>query len=1847
MTFHRIAVVNRGEPAVRLVHAARELSLEEGRELRTIALYTDADADAMFVREADESYPLGPVHVPGPVSGYPVQAYLSLPILNEAMTRCGADAVWVGWGFVAERHEFAAMCADLGIAFIGPAAKVLRLLDDKIAAKRAAEAAGIATTAWSGGPVNSPEDARLHAGRLGYPLMVKAASGSGPAIRRVNRAEELEAALQAAREEAVAHSGNPAVYLEAMVRRARLIEVQIAGDQEGTVWDIGVRDCTVQRRHRKVLEEAPSPVLTPEQDAEVRAAAVRMAESIGYDSVGTVEFLYDQDSKLFTFKEFNARLQVEHPITEVTTGLDLVKLQLRIAAGEPLVGPPPVTFGHAIEARLAAEDVHNGFAPAPGLVRRLHFPAGPGLRIDTGVEEGDTIPTEFEPVIGKIVAHGVDRAEALARLRRALTQGSVVIAGGTSNRALLQALTARPELQHNEIDTGWVDRLVATGETPSTSLEGLDVALCAAALEVYASEEAKSRARFFTTAERGRPEVNASNGHPAALVANGQRYEFTVLRLGPTTYRISEAAGPAVELKLRNTGPAESRLSFGSTTHRVLTSTTDGTFLIEVDGVPHTVVRDDGGVARAPMPSVVVAVPVQPGDVVAVGDPLAVVEAMKMESAVRADTAGRVREVLVRPNEQVGAGEPLVVLEPMHAPVTGEIAPRVDLSRLTIPELGVQHIACQHRLTRMRRLLLGYDIAPDLPPSQAVELCPDEAMSLDERRPMEDEILSTFIDIISLYRRNGLGDDLAPTERRSAEEYLGSYLRDIDAQGRALPAPFLVQLLTSLKHFGVDSLEPTPALHSALYRIAKSGQRRAQQSTPVVQLLQRRLERPLQYRDSNWRALLDRITEETRNRLPVVHDLAHEVRYRTFDLPMLEDIRNATYATAQDHITLLAADPDGPQAERHVKALVDCPQPLKSTLSAASRAGSPRLQQRMLEVMTRRYYRIRPIGLVDTYEREGMPFATTTYDLDNQVIHVISTHVDHDRLADACRVMGPQLAALPAGHDAMVELYEWRDEAGDEDAARAELLAMVEDTMPAGLRRVVVATSGLSSDPGIGGVRHVTFRPGADGHFAEDRVVRGLHPMMGKRLQLWRLKNFDITRLPSVEDVYLFHGVARTNPRDERLFVLAEVRDFTPIRNDVGRVVALPEFERIYLAALNALREAQNRQPGGKRLPWNRLMLHVWPVIDLPSDDLQELAQRLAPATEGLGLEKVAVYARLAVAGAEARPTVLQISNPEGRQVVFRVGAPNNHPLEPLTPYTQKVVQLRRRGLVYPWEFLKMLVPAEATPGSGVPRGTFVEMDLDENNELVEVNREPGLNAANIIIGIATNYTARYPEGVQRVAMLSDPSRGMGNLAEPECRRIMAALDLAEERGLPVEWYAISSGALIAMDSGTENMDWIADVLRALIEFTQRGFEINIIIAGITVGGQPYWNAEATMLLHTKGILVMIPGSSMVLTGKQSLDYSGGVSAEDNQGIGGYERVMGPNGQAQYFAHDLADACRILLAHYDHAYVAPGETFPRRAVTSDPIDRDVCTAPHGGEFATVGEVFSMESNPNRKKPFEIRRVMAAAVDADHPTLERWFGMEDAEVAVVWDAHVGGYPVCMLGLESKPIPRMGVLPADGPDTFTSGTLFPLASKKVARAINATSGSRPLVVLANLSGFDGSPESMRRLQLEYGAEIGRAVVNFQGPIVFVVVSRYHGGAFVVFSAALNKNMEVAAIAGSHASVIGGAPAAAVVFSREVDKRTAADPRVVELKDGIAAASGAQKTALRSALVDMTAAVRSEKLGEVASTFDGIHNIQRAVEMGSVHRIIDPHNLRPYLVDALERGMKSYEAKVNGKH
>ena len=1150
------------------------------------------------------------------------------------------------------------------------------------------------------------------------------------------------------------------------------------------------------------------------------------------------------------------------------------------------------------------------------------------------------------------------------------------------------------------------------------------------------------------------------------------------------------------------------------------------------------------------------------GDEVAAGDTVAVLESMKMETVVRVPTAGVVREVLAVVNSQVDAGAPLLRLDPLEEEVAASEAPAVDFDEAGRTSSLEPSARAAALLDDLQALITGYDVDA----GRALTLVEDYRAVRDEAGSADDAllrgelaVLRTFADLCDLSRNRPTGEEESGEEQvHSPREHFHTYLRSLDVEQESLPETFRARLLRALGHHGVVDLERSPRLEEAVYRVFLAQQRAADHVPVVAHLLERWLGR----RDALSGAALeevgevvDRLVTATRLRYPTLGDLARSIRFELFEEPLIEQARLEAYRGVREHQEHLTDRPDAPDRQQHIDAMVALTEPVVGLLGERVLAD-PRGPEPLLEVLTRRYYKVRTLEDVASFLREDRQFVTGSFDLAGQRLHLISTVTDVADLPAAAQAVAALAQEVPDPENLVVDLYVgWADAPTDTDQAAQALRDLLVDVpLLAQGRRVTVTLFGRGA---VEPVRQVTFRPSADG-LAEERVIRDMHPLTGQRLDLWRLKNFDGTRLRSPGNTYLFHCVAKDNKADERLVALAEIRDVTPLRDAAGEIVAFPAVERALTACLDGIRRHQVHRRG-ERLDANRIFLYVWPTIEVTLEELGAFARATAPLTLGAGLEEIMLLGRMRTApDQELRDVALVFSYSPGTGVRVSVTAPPTEPLAPLNSYTQKVRRARARGTTYPYELLPQVT------GVG---GTFVEHDLDADGRLVPVDRGPGKNTAGIVAGVVTTPTTAHPEGMTRVALFGDPTRALGSVAEPECARVMAALDLADELQVPVEWFALSSGAKISMDSGTENMDWVAKVLRRLITFTQAGGEVNVVVAGINVGAQPYWNAEATMLLHTKGILIMTPDSAMVLTGKQSLDYSGGVSAEDNFGIGGYDRVMGPNGQAQYWAPNLSAACATLFAHYEHTYVAPGESSPRRAETVDPHDRDVRDFPHQhpvSDFETVGDIFSATTNPERKKPFDIRTVMRAVVDQDHDVLERWAGMADADTTVVLDAHLGGHPVSVLGVESRPVPRRGALPTDGPDQWTAGTLFPMSSKKTARAVNAASGNRPLVVLANLSGFDGSPESLRKMQLEYGAEIGRALVNFDGPIVFCVISRYHGGAFVVFSGALNDNMEVVAVEGSYASVIGGAPAAAVVFARDVSTRTSEDPRVVAAGD-----------------------------------------------------------------------------------
>jgi acetyl-CoA carboxylase biotin carboxylase subunit len=446
--FQKVLIANRGEIALRIIRACHELGVP------TVAVYSEADRESLHVRFADEDVCIGKAQA--------VDSYLNIPRIIAAAEVTGAEAIHPGYGFLAENAEFSEICARSGITFIGPSPDQIRSMGDKATARRTMMGVGVPTVPGSEGIVDDMDDARRVADEIGFPIMVKAsAGGGGKGMRIAPDPESFASLLAAAQNEARAAFGDPGVYLERCILKPRHVEFQVFGDQQGRIVHLGERDCSIQRRHQKLVEEAPSPALTPELRVEMGEAAVRAAKAIDYVGAGTVEFLLDQDGA-FYFMEMNTRIQVEHPVTEVTTGFDLLKEQIRVAAGEPLSFPMNGEAvrhrGHAIEFRINAEDPERNFAPCPGTITTFHPPGGPGVRLDTHVYNGYTVPQYYDSLLAKLIVSGSSRAEAILRARHVLDQ--FIIEGVPTTIPFLRRIVDDRHFVEGDVDTGFVARMM-------------------------------------------------------------------------------------------------------------------------------------------------------------------------------------------------------------------------------------------------------------------------------------------------------------------------------------------------------------------------------------------------------------------------------------------------------------------------------------------------------------------------------------------------------------------------------------------------------------------------------------------------------------------------------------------------------------------------------------------------------------------------------------------------------------------------------------------------------------------------------------------------------------------------------------------------------------------------------------------------------------------------------------------------------------------------------------------------------------------------------------------------------------------------------------------------------------------------------------------------------------------------------------------------------------------------------------------------------------------------------------------------------------------------------------------
>ncbi|MGB3934558.1 MAG: acetyl/propionyl/methylcrotonyl-CoA carboxylase subunit alpha [Burkholderiales bacterium] len=666
--FGKILIANRGEIACRVIAAARALGI------RSVAVYSDADRDARHVALADEARRIGPAEARA--------SYLCIDAILAAARDTGAEAIHPGYGFLSENEEFAAACAQAGIVFVGPSPQAIAAMGDKAAAKRLMAKAGVPLVPGYHGEKQDAAFLQRQADKVGYPVLIKAAAGGGGKGMKVAAdSQGFAAALASAKREAKSAFGDDRVLLEKYLERPRHIEVQVLGDMHGNVVYLFERDCSVQRRHQKVLEEAPAPGMTAGRRKQMGEAAVAAAKSIQYTGAGTVEFIAAQDGT-FYFMEMNTRLQVEHPVTEMITGLDLVKLQISVATGDriPFSQTEIQMSGHAIEARIYAENPAKGFLPATGTLRHLREPAagefGPHarpLRIDSGVREGDTISPHYDPMIAKLVAWGENRAIALGRLRAALAGCEIV--GVTTNVEFLARTVASRAFAAADLDTDLIERSRAELFPPEVGASDEDLA--AAALAELLAEQAQATAAARASSDPHSPwhivdgwRLNLGSHHEFVF-AEGKRSHRIEVHFTTSGLRFSRDGKAQSLAGAEENGVLQVMLGGGTFRVRAVRDGTqwhlfrDGAYRVLTLQSAQTAPEPDSalGSLAAPMPGKVLQVLVQAGAKVAKGAPLVLLEAMKMEHTIAAPHDGRVAEIHFRAGDQVNEGAELLRLE--------------------------------------------------------------------------------------------------------------------------------------------------------------------------------------------------------------------------------------------------------------------------------------------------------------------------------------------------------------------------------------------------------------------------------------------------------------------------------------------------------------------------------------------------------------------------------------------------------------------------------------------------------------------------------------------------------------------------------------------------------------------------------------------------------------------------------------------------------------------------------------------------------------------------------------------------------------------------------------------------------------------------------------------------------------------------------------------------------------------------------------------------------------------------------------------------------------------------------
>ena len=2055
----KIFVPNRGEAASRLITAVRELERERGEKIEVIVMYTQADAGAPFVVDADQAILVPDSRdVPDPSEEDPEKtkkllAYNDVEvILRQALEQVISEAraqglsandigVWPGWGFASENPELSALVTELGSRFLGPSQSAMQLVGDKIGFKRLADPE---QKTW--GEANNLEEAIAVSERLDYPVVIKAtAGGGGEGIYFVHNKAELNAAFSKAQAGALRAFGNSTVFIEKAIlpkpsdepwqkvatqsqgdavanelgyplvlshlseeqlkasdnphehmvflydrreftqafeyiqRKAidnnddasvyinkliapRHVEIQLIRDQHGNCVAIGDRDCSIQWKNKKIIEEAPAPNIPNGQRQCMHQHAVRVLHEADYVGAATFEGLYDGMD--FYPMEINARLQVEHTITEEVTGVDMVKEQIRVAEGYRLsVKSTPEPRGTAFEVRIYAQDADEEFAATSGTLKLFRPPTGKGIRADVAVRQGDVITAGYDPTLLKLIGKGRDRNSARAVTMRGLTD--LAVDGVRTMRGFAIEVMGHQVFSDIAYSNKWLQDHYMPMRKPWEVKQYSHEALVAAAILAYRKQRSEYDNGVLATLRKGRlPKLPPRKEAEFVFALFGREYRLSVSeRSGDYLVSIN---GRDYTVGVETKGPSGSEFNMTIDGKRVpiIGSEKQGAYPISVNGVAFTVDNPPVGEVRATQNGTVLRYEKKPGDVVNVGDVIAVLEVMKIEQPLKAQVPGILEEYLVSENAAVLQGKLLVRIKepddrpPPEAPQlefrpTGE----TEVQRLFHATPGTEDFATcivnivgnfpesyREMTALLRDASLNYDPLQRLYTSvpkgfeRQDELSPYaqgifDALGHAVNQGVGDElivdeavkILDAFIDVEMLFQRHALRGSV---ERRSLFDQFDDFV-----QTRQVSDPAFGAILSqALSHYGVSFIdEPSERLDRALVRM-----RIAREETKIRRMLMLRV---FDWLQSLWDAGALRgpqnklvATLEKFNHLDrEVVKLMHAAQGLLFTLDESE-LGKVSREDADQRVTELIKKakgfPAGSAERRGVIKEV-------SSLADATILGiidhilgnDPEAAEIAAAIRFQRLYG-------DRHNIEAHTLNVKEQDL-------YSFGIFKDRESGVRRaVVGLSAGRDPLAQNGIKNLIK-RGIKGLEDFHRGATDLGAQETVDNTLELIIPELTGDMRDierlaeripsligfvdpnrqikritltfvMGEAGTFYLTYRPDLErsGMFVEDVLFRGIHPYRAAQLELWRLRrHWDVERSRTPWEWNHLFKLTEKDPEkkkkpDRRLFAYSIVRHLSP-QSDGNGTLRYPEIDLAFGQAIHSIRsEAQEGWAA------HRIHMLIRAEVTATPEQMKRAIARLAPRIRGMQIEETNVRL-MRWRPSEDQPfqdMLFRIRNPGGTGLKMKAVKPLGKPegyVKPRSAYKLRVARNDGLGLVEAYQYIQDL-----TVDEGYGRGEFHELDIenprlikDEQTgehratyDITEVNRRWGNNTGKVVFGELMRPTQRHPEGIRVMQIVNDATYGLCPLQEPECARIIAAIDYAEKHGLEIDWKATSSGAGISMDKGVENLDWTALVMRRLGEFCDAGGVVNILVDGGNIGAQSYWDANATMEMTRRGVLIKVANSYTALTGNRAQMISGSVGAEDNLGLAGAERVTGPIGETQFYVETVSEGRRLLWQHHDLTWHAPGQILVDQWETSDPHDRDVTqfryvdpavtdkpaeqvlaeqaaraaekkqleaalAALADNEVAekerietrleelasiptiTVYDIGEILADKEKKKPFPVAAVMASVRDQDAPVLQRWhlWKKGGADLIRVEETTIGGIPTTMIGIDAQSLPREGEIPPGYPDSWSGSTLFPEGSKKVARAINAASGRTDLVVVANLSGFDGSPESLMNNQLEWGTAIEEAVRNFKGKLAFLVTTRYHGGAYVVFSRVINDNATVGAVDNTFASVIGGNIATKLIFPRKINAAA----------EKLLATDASWQLRLQAAkspqdIEKIRRAARDEVEEGFRLEYDGIHTVDKAVAVGAIHEVVPANQIRPWYIRHLSEGREVYRAQVDAQ-